>query len=78
MGPQRDRAAPCLFAAPVMASVAIIPTQLAVDAAWDRYAALCRRLQGNIGLLTDRTFQQEMLIAENEWKEAFSKWLKSQ
>jgi len=54
-----------------MSAVAVIPTDAAVDAAWDRFQALARPLIDNPALLSDRLHMEALARAEAEWKRAF-------
>ena len=49
----------------------LFATAADVDAAWNRYAALAKRLPGEPELLSDRSFMEDMARAEREWKRLF-------
>jgi hypothetical protein len=53
----------------------VIPTQLAVEAAWTRFQKLAQQLRDQPGLVTDREFWERLLRAEIEWKNAFEAWV---
>jgi hypothetical protein len=53
----------------------VIPTQLAVEAAWTRFQRLAQQLMDQPGLVTDREFWERLLRAEIEWKNAFEAWV---
>jgi hypothetical protein len=55
-----------------MSAVAFLPTPAAVDAAWERYAALAVQLRDNPGLAADRAHVEAMARAHREWAAAFN------
>lgn len=57
-----------------MNAVAIIPTEAAVEAAWQRYNALAREVVDNPRLLLDRQHCEAFTIARAEWERAFLAW----
>jgi hypothetical protein len=57
------------------AVLSVIPTQLAVEAAWTRFQKLAQQLRDQPGLVTDREFWERLLRAEIEWKNAFEAWV---
>ena len=56
------------------AAVAILPTNLAVEAAWERSRALKLALAGDASLADDADFMARLGAAEAEWTAAFEAW----
>lgn len=54
-----------------MSAVAVIPTQPAVEAAWERYRSLMAPLVDNPRLALDRAHMEALARAERAWKDAF-------
>lgn len=54
-----------------MGQIAIIPTEAAVEAAWERYQALAIAISCDPALLADRDHMEAMARAERAWKTAF-------
>ena len=55
-------------------AVAILPTTRAVEAAWDRYAALWRAWDADGALRGDRAHNEAMVAAWAEWRDLFLSW----
>jgi len=54
-----------------MSRVAVIPTEPAVDAAWERYRVLVDRANRDTRLWADRPHCEAIIRAHEEFKEAF-------
>jgi hypothetical protein len=57
-------------------NVVPIPTRLTADAAWSRYRREAQRLLDDPGLLIDRRFREQLLLAEMAWRETFERTLR--
>ena len=55
------------------ASVAILPTRAAEQAAWSRYQALVIERQGNPALESDYAHSVALMRAHKEWSDIFLK-----
>jgi hypothetical protein len=53
------------------AVVAILPTDAAIEAAWERYTAIARRVADQPMLLVDRDHCEEFAIAWEAWRDLF-------
>lgn len=53
------------------AIVAILPTDIAIEAAWERYTAIARRVADQPMLLIDRDHCEEFAGAWAEWRDIF-------
>lgn len=51
------------------AAIAILPTDAALDAAWERYAAIARRVVDKPELLFDRDHCTDLAIAWGDWRD---------
>ena len=51
-----------------------LPTRTAVEAAWNRYAALCRVVANDPELLADTDQQAALQRAEQRFETAYYKW----
>lgn len=56
------------------AAVAILPTEPAVDAAWQRYAEIAARVGSDPALLADLDHCHELAIAWEAWRDLFLAW----
>jgi hypothetical protein len=54
-----------------MTNLAIIPTQAAVEAAWERYRALAKEAIDNPDLMADRLHCEAMIQAHEQFRQAF-------
>ncbi len=54
-----------------MGALAILPTDAAVEAAWQRYRVYAAALTDNPALAADRGHMEAMTRAEQQWKRAF-------
>lgn len=52
----------------------ILPTKVAVEAAWERYAALCRVVANDPELFADEHQQRALENAERRWTSAYCAW----
>jgi hypothetical protein len=52
----------------------ILPTKTAVEAAFNRYAALCRVVANDPELVADADQQAALDRAEKRWTEAYYAW----
>lgn len=57
------------------AAIAILPTELNVEAAWSRYRELCLRLAASPDLEDDAAFTAELDAAAKDWQRAFAAWV---
>ncbi|WP_422057344.1 hypothetical protein [Sphingomonas sp.] len=57
------------------AAIAILPTELTVEAAWLRHRALCLRLAESPELENDATFVAELDAAASDWQRAYAAWV---
>jgi hypothetical protein len=55
-----------------VSALAFLPTQAAVDAAWERYAALATQMRDDPRLLADRAHVEATTRAHREFTEAFN------
>ena len=53
------------------AAVSILPTQRAIDAAWDEYAGLVRAMDERPELRVDQAYQIRILRAHKRWSDLF-------
>jgi len=53
------------------AAVAILPTDAAIEAAWERYVALTRAAIGDPSLAADLAHCEATAIAWAEWRDLF-------
>lgn len=58
------------------AAVAILPTEAAVQAAWDRYLALANEWVANDEAKLNHEFNMKLARAWDAWREAFLEWAK--
>jgi len=57
------------------AAVAILPTRITVDDAWERYRTLLAPVIETPEKLLDREYAERIARAEFEWKEVYAAWL---
>lgn len=57
-----------------MADVIALPTRLAVDTAWDRFAALAKRAMDDPRLLIDREHQEATVRAWATFRDLYAAW----
>jgi hypothetical protein len=53
------------------AAVVTLPTDSAIEAAWDRYTAIARRVANDPMLLIDPAHCQEFALAWEAWRDLF-------
>lgn len=54
-----------------MNNLAVLPTALSADAAWERYAALVRAANEDSRLLADREHREAVFRAHEEFRKVF-------
>ena len=52
----------------------IIPTEVAVNEAWERYAALCRAVASDPNLVADPDQRRALERAQDRWATAYVAW----
>lgn len=51
------------------AAIAILPTDAALEAAWNRYTAIARRVVDNPELMLERGFCTDLALAWGDWRD---------
>lgn len=55
-------------------SIAVLPTQPSVEAAWERYRVLAVAVADDYALAANRAHMEEMARAELAYKRAYQAW----